>query len=940
MQRIQHLFLRILLVALLTLLQACGLGGGSSDGGATQTGNNDPVDTSGNSSGGSGSGSSTSGGTTSGDTTSGDTTSGDTTSGDTTSGDTTSGDTTSGDTTSGDTTSGDTTSGDTTSGDTTSGGGTSGNGTSGDGTTGGSTSGDGTSDGSASGDTTSGGGNTATGDASHGATLYENQCASCHGTEGAGPKPIDATKMIFGANSQALADYIVDTMPPSNTVSCSGNCASDIAAYIEGWASAVSGSDTTPQTSCGVTYGPRSLRVLTRSEFVNSIEDLTGVNILADLGQNTYDTIPADNMVNGFSNNVMTSISSGSLQAYTQVVDKVVERLALNGFADIIDCSQLTADVCAYSFIENYIPRVIRRPLTEEETIAFESVFASDFTGGEMYEGLALALRTLFTSPQFLYRDETGVSVAEISSGGGGTGQYEQTGNIQTFIDSSDEPHTIAIFSQEGRNASFTGDDLITITVRGTRGPENGLWPTMSIESNNEVIGSVLVDHTISKTYQFHTTAFKGDYTYFTVINKDIGAPDAYKGGHNLIISKLELSGAQEVTQTLPDVALDADSYILTPYQLASYLAFTFTGSTPDETLLLAAADKQLETKAQIAAQVMRLLRTRRAREHFGDFAAQWLRTDRVLNLAKDPTLYPNFTNEVRQAMAQEVREVFNHVVLDEGEPFSALYDGDFTFANSVLADFYGIGNISGSVMQKVTGVTSRAGLVTSGAFLAVHAHEQETGPILRATYLRRRFLCHDVPIPPTGVSLNVDFDAARAEAVAEWEAYLAANNGLATSRRKYEFQTSAEVCQSCHGQMLNPLGGGFEDFDAVGLPQTQDYNGLTIDSNGIMYGVHSLNDGNILTFNGGKDFAHQIANLDVTRQCFVDTAFRMAMGTGSTFLDQTMDIKLSDSEIASYTCEVQKLDDQMKTSVNSPLELLKALGTMDSVHYRKDVAR
>ncbi|MEJ2467457.1 MAG: DUF1592 domain-containing protein, partial [Candidatus Thiodiazotropha sp.] len=367
------------------------------------------------------------------------------------------------------------------------------------------------------------------------------------------------------------------------------------------------------------------------------------------------------------------------------------------------------------------MPRVFRRPLSEDEFTAFQALFTDEYTGGDIHEGLALALKILFTSPQFLYRDETGVSVADINAGDSGSVQYEQTGTVQTFIDSSDDPHTLAIFGQEGRNASFTGDDLITITVRGTQGSENGLWPTMSIETNDGVIGSVLVDHTFSKTYQFHTTAFNGDYIYLKVLNKQIGAPDEHKGGQNLIISKLELSAAQEATQTLPDVELDADAYVLTPYQLA--------------------ADKQLETKSQIAAQVERLLHTPRAREHFGDFAAQWLRTDRVLDLAKDPVLYPNFTQEVRQAMAQEIREVFNHVVLDEGEPFSALYDGDFTFANSALADFYGIGNVSGSEMQKVSDVTSRAGLVTSGAFLAVHAHEQDTSPIVRATYLRRRFL-------------------------------------------------------------------------------------------------------------------------------------------------------------------------------------------------------
>ncbi len=886
---IQHLFVRVTLVTLLVGLQACGAGGESGDGGASQNGNNDPVATTGDNSGNSGSGGSTTGGSSNTNTGNDGSSTGGSTTGDSTTGDS---------------------------------------------TTGGGTTGDNTSN---------GGSNTTTADASHGSTLYDAQCAGCHGTEGAGEaigqSPIVASQVSFGPNHQVLAEYIVDTMPPSSPASCDGTCAADIAAYIETWGSGGSTSDPTSPVACGLTYGPRSIRVLTRSEFVNSIEDLTGVDVLADLGQNTYDIIPVDNMVSGFSNNVMTSISSGSLQAYAQVVNKVVEHLSANSFADVFDCSELTADACANSFIENYIPRVFRRPLSQDEFIAFQALFTDEYTGGDIHEGLALALRTLFTSPHFLYRDETGVSVADIINAiNSGDVQYEQAGTIQTLISS---PQTLGL-GEQGSNTRFTGNDLITITVRGTQGPENKLWPTMTIEAENQVIGKVLVDHTYSKTYQFHTTAFQGDYVYLKLFNKRINAPDEYKGGQNLIVSKFELSAAQEVTQTLPDADLDSDAYVLTPYQLASYLAFTFTGSTPDDTLLQAAADKQLETKSQIAAQVERLLLTPRAREHFGDFAAQWLRTDRVLDLAKDPMIYPNFTNEVRQAMAQEVREVFNHVVLDEGEPFSALYDGDFTFANSALADFYGIGNgtVSGSEMQKVSDVTSRAGLVTSGAFLAVHAHEEDTSPIVRATYLRRRFLCQEVPIPPTGVSLNVDFDALRQDAVKEWEDYLAANNGLATARRKYEFQTSAGVCQTCHAEMLNPLGGGFEDFDAVGLPQIQDYNGLTIDSQGIMYGVSSLHDGNTITFNGAKELAHQIANLDATRQCFVDTAFRMAMGTGSRLLDQTMDIKLSDSEVASYTCEVQKLDEQMKSSGNSPFELLRALGTMDSVRYRKDVTR
>ncbi len=806
---------------------------------------------------------------------------------------------------------------------------------------------------STGGGSSSGGGSTSTPDATHGATLYGDQCASCHGTEGAGPKLIDATKTSFGSNSQMLAAYIVDTMPPADTASCDAACAADIAAYIDSWSVASGGSGTDTTASCGVTYGPRSIRVLTKHEFSNSVEDLTGVNIRSDLGQSTYDTIPADNLINGYSNNIMTTISSSSLQAYNLVVDKVVDLLAANNFSGVIDCSQLAADACKAGFIDSYLPRVFRRPLTDTELAAYQGIFGPDYTGGNVNEGLALALRTALTSPQFLYRDESGIAYADLNSGSTGGGQsgstgdsqYEATGSVQTLV-SSDQ--SITAYNRIGLgNVVFTGSDLVTVVVKGTQGSK-GTWPTLKLDMGDGfVFQSYVINHSDYKAYSFPVQGLIDNYKYIAVVN------DASANGQNddglLIVSKVEVSPAQEVTQapqappTPPADSLDSDAYVLTPYQLASYLAYTFTGSTPDQTLLQAAGEGGLETDAQISTQVERLLGTARAREHFGNFAAQWLRTDPVLSAGKKASKYPGFTDEVRKAMAQEVRDVFNHVVLDEGEPFTALYDGNFTFVNQALAEFYGIGGVTGSEMRKVSNVTSRAGLVTNGAFLAVHAHEEETAPIIRATYLRRRLLCHDIPIPPTGVSLtdsgNVDFDAEREAARQAWLDYLDAHNGKATARKKYEYQTSAPICQTCHAQMINPLGGGFEDFDAVGRPQTQD-NGQDVDASGMLYGVGSVSDSNNISFTGAKDFAHKIANLDVTRQCFVETGFRMAMGTGSTFLDQIMGIELSADEVASYTCEVQKLDEKMQASGNSPVELLKALGTMDSVRYRKNVVR
>jgi mono/diheme cytochrome c family protein len=787
---------------------------------------------------------------------------------------------------------------------------------------------------------------TTVGNAVSGKALYEAKCMNCHGAKGDGRTRLDPTKSVYKFRTnpeQNLVEYISAWMPLGSQTLCNGQCGQDVAAYIRTWvatsssASSTGGVTTssrssssagTPPSNCGVAYGARSMRLLTKNEYNSTVRDLTGIDLIKDLGQSTFDALPADSLINGFSNNVLASIESGSLQSYNLVATKVVDLLASRSFAGVIDCTGLTGAECHIRFVDGIGLKIFRRPLTTDERAAYAPLFTTEFSAGDNKESIKLALRTMFTSPQFLYRSEVGVSVADLNAGvGGGDAKYEATGTVQTLT-----PKTVPLYQRADGNVNFTGNDLIEIIVKGALSPL-GLWSTLNIDIDQTNQFSLLVNHTDERKYQFHVTNQTGN-KYMALINQQTGND---QGARDLGISSIKVSGAKLVTPAAPPVNLDADAYVLTPYELASFLSYTFAGTTPDAALLTAAGSDQLATDAQIQAQVQRLLLTASAKQHFGNFAAQWLRTDKVLTIAKDNALYPGFTPNVRKAMAQEVRDVFNHVVLEEGEAFTKLFDGNFTFVNQDLANFYKIGGVTGSNMRKVSNVASRAGLVTSGAFLSVNAHDQETGPILRAVYARRGFMCHDVPPPPTGVKL----DGVREEQRLAWEAYLAANGGKAASRKKYEFLTASTDCEGCHKEMINPLGGGFEDFDAVGLPQTADYNGLTIDASGVLHGITSPNDAQSVSFNGAKDIAHHIAGFDSTRQCFIDNSFRLAMGTGSDYFDhEKAGIQLSAAEKTSYSCEVKKLDNVMKTSNNSTVALLKALGSLESVRYRKNVTR
>lgn len=783
------------------------------------------------------------------------------------------------------------------------------------------------------------------GNAATGGTIYTAQCATCHGAKGQGPlATIDATKATYlhGIETLSLESYITAYMPQTSPGTCTGQCAADAAAYIRSWVSSSSSSSSNSGNSSssssssssaattGLNYGPRTLRVLTKNEFVNSVYDLTGVDIKT-LDATSFDTVPSDGIVGGFSNNTMTSINSGMLQSYSIVVGKVVDKLAALNFAGIVDCTGLASDACGSKLMSDFAPKVFRRPVTDAELQVYAPMFTAEYTGGDTSEGIKLALKTLFTSPQFLYRDETGISAAEIANGATEP-QYEATGTLIPLW--STYPQTPGYNVGTQPNYNFTGTELFDIAATGTK-DSSGNWPTLTISVDGKQVASVKIDASYEKHYKLLISGVTGQYKYFNFVSSNGGNPST------LVISSANLSGAKKVEIFSP-VVMDSDSYMLDQYQLASFLSFTFTGSTPDSTLLAAAAASQLQTSAQVSAQVERLIATPKAKAHFGNFAAQWLRTDRVLDVIKDPTVFPKFTPDVRVAMAQEIREYYTHVVLDEGEAFTKLFDGNFTFVNAALADFYGITGITGTNMRKVTGVSTRAGLVTAGAYLASNDHNLETAPILRAVNLRRQFLCHDVPPPPTGISLNGEnVDALREAARVAWEAYLAAHNNKAPSRLKYEFQTSAALCQTCHKDMINPLGGGMEDFDAVGLPQTLDYNQLQINAVGSLIGITSISDSQHIDFTGAKQLAQSIATLDVTRQCFIDNNFRLATGTSATYFDHDKKaIVLSAAEQASYTSEEKRLEDIMKANNNSTKALLKGIGAMDSVRYRKNIQR
>jgi len=377
---------------------------------------------------------------------------------------------------------------------------------------------------------------------------------------------------------------------------------------------------------------------------------------------------------------------------------------------------------------------------------------------------------------------------------------------------------------------------------------------------------------------------------------------------------------------------LDSDGFELTSYEMATFLAYTFTGSTPDQTLLTAASNDLLRTEAEILQQAVRLSGAAGAQDIMGDFVGSWLGTGELDIAAKDDAVWPGFDALVPH-MKNEIRANFSNVMLDRNESFSSLYNADFSYLNATLAQHYGIAGVVGSELRRVA-TPNRGGILANGAFMARWGEAVESSPIIRSVRVRRRMLCQDeLPDPPAGTF------AARESRLAELSEIL--RNPTTTNRVKNHLLTEGPPCSSCHLEYINPLGFGMEDFDTVGNLRLNDLNGNVIDAAGELFAPNDYNNtSEIEVFTGSKNLAQVMSLLPSAQSCLSEQMFRYVTGVGHENIDVSNPEapNLAADERSGYACEIENLTNAMMTE--SPRAMFERFSTLDAVRYRKAWSR
>jgi hypothetical protein len=255
-------------------------------------------------------------------------------------------------------------------------------------------------------------------------------------------------------------------------------------------------------------------------------------------------------------------------------------------------------------------------------------------------------------------------------------------------------------------------------------------------------------------------------------------------------------------------------------YDIASRISYLLWSTMPDDTLFAAAGAGELQTPAQIEAQVDRMLADPRALEGFMVFASQWLdlaRIDRVTKLASD-----NFTDNVRDALREEAQRFLQEIIWNRGGTVSDLLLSSKAFISPETAAFYGLPAPAAGTWQEVDLPAERRGFLMQAQFLASHGHPNNPSPVLRGLFVLKELMCVQLGSPPAGVDMTIP----------EGDP----NMGPTTNRENYERATSADLCRTCHS-IINPVGFTFETFDTMGRVRADD-NGLPIDTSGTITGT------------------------------------------------------------------------------------------------------
>lgn len=328
----------------------------------------------------------------------------------------------------------------------------------------------------------------------------------------------------------------------------------------------------------------------------------------------------------------------------------------------------------------------------------------------------------------------------------------------------------------------------------------------------------------------------------------------------------------------------------LSGYELASKLSFLLRDTTPDDALLDAAENGELDTPDGLARWATTLLDSEEAVEVLGRFHYELMSLNRYESINKSTTEFPNYSQSVNPDLAVS-DELFFEYIYSQDLGFRDLMLSQVGFVNPAIAGFYGM-QVQDPGFTQVDLGPERPGFFTRVGILALNATLADPDPIHRGVGILQRMLCSELAPPPGVIPKLPEFQPGQ------------------TNRDRVTAHTGPGTCgETCHGTLINPLGFAFENYDALGQLRDTD-RGLPLDTSG----EFAFPDG-LRAFEDARELLQLMADSPQAHACYAKHVGEFALGRD---LDETDRAATMDLMVQSLS-EGKSLKELVLAVIQSP---------------------
>jgi hypothetical protein len=393
---------------------------------------------------------------------------------------------------------------------------------------------------------------------------------------------------------------------------------------------------------------------------------------------------------------------------------------------------------------------------------------------------------------------------------------------------------------------------------------------------------------------------------------QDPTAPADFAGGLQLVIEAMLQAPSFVYRSELGSG--DGATVSLTPYEVATQLAFLFLNSVPDQALIDAAESGRLATQDGIAEQVDRLLALPRAQENVNRIVLDWFGTRQLKLNPKDMTMFPGF-NDMMDDVIHSAELFIGDVLWSGSGHISDLLLSPRVFVNQSMADLYGFPFTGASPTDFVAveaPAGQRFGMLTQPGMIAAASNATTTSVVHRGLFIRSEVICAaPTPEPPPGLLQQPNV--------------VAALDAAPTERDKVELRKTFPGCGGCHGG-IDGYGMLLENYDPIGRFRTMTEDGSPVDpSSTLALSPHVTG-----TVPGPQAFAQGIVEDDVFSTCasrkLTSYAIGWDLGLGVLLAGQSSPIATGN------TCAVRDINqrtEQAGGSINALLREIAMAGFM-----------